>query len=59
MKAVEPDKVHAKVLAQIEDIKKRFESYPLTETDRTIIGFQLDIVERANDRLLKKAKSNG
>jgi hypothetical protein len=60
MKTTEPSIVHAKIRGQLEDIKKRFENYPLTEADRTIVAFQLDIVARANDRLLKKvSKTDG
>jgi hypothetical protein len=54
MSVRDPEIVHAKIRTDIESIKKRFENYPLSEADRTIIAFQLDIVGRANDRLLKK-----
>jgi hypothetical protein len=55
MKIIAPQQAHEKIAALINDIKKRFEAYPLTEADRTIIAFQLEIMQRANDRLVKKA----
>jgi hypothetical protein len=55
MKIITPEQAHEKIGALIEDIKRRFEAYPMTEADRTIVSFQLDIVGRANDRLVKKA----
>jgi hypothetical protein len=47
--------VHEKLRVLLEKVKKGFEGHPLTETDRAIIAFQLEILERTNARLLKKA----